>query len=664
MPSSFLLSCSSTLSPYARLQKGFAKRRATIHLVTGLLLLLTTPVLAGQNDAGSVAPSPPVTTEAAEKAPKAAPAAAAFDVKFPAERLWEKRSGVAGIEIVALDAAGNKTAASGQVNLSGVSQKTATLKKGKAKLGSVSLEENVVTVQMGKVTSTKKIPILPGWMTLLPALLAILLALWTREVLLALSAGVFLGALLLTWAPGGAFVVTMDTLVGVLADKSHMKVILFTLGMGALVGIIAAAGGTRGAVEFVRKYAKDPRSTALSTWVMGMLIFFDDYASTLLVGNTMRPVTDAQRISREKLAYIVDSTAATIASLALASTWIGYEVSTLGEAMKAAGVAGDPYKDVFVAGLPSRFYPIFALLFVGMLAHWQRDFGPMLKAERRARKTGKVLRDGATPLVDDEVAKDAARMQEQQPRLLMAVLPIMSLVLLVLLFLAVLGADASYDALLYSSVLSVVIAGAAAIITGALDAEGVLKALLSGIRSMTLAVMVLCLAWGMNQIMVSLHAGPYLAGLLAGSLPAWSLPTLTFLTAAVMALATGTSWGTMGILFPVVVPIVATYVESGGAPLFLAVTSSVLAGAVMGDHCSPISDTTVLSSVAAGSDHVDHTRTQMPYALSVGGVSILFGTLPAGFGVSPWLCLVVGIAALLAIVRFAASPVEYDSEEL
>ena len=192
-------------------------------------------------------------------------------------------------------------------------------------------------------------------------------------------------------------------------------------------------------------------------------------------------------------------------------------------------------------------------------------------------------------------------------------------------------------------------------VTKALD--GVVR----GMRAMALAVLVLMLAWSVGKVMGDLAAGDFVATLVSGALPAWALPTVTFVLAAIMALATGTSWGTMAILFPVVVPIIAVFTKDATSALFLSTTSAVLAGAVFGDHCSPISDTTVLSSVASASDHVDHTRTQMPYALAIGGISIVAGTLPAGLGVPPVLSLGVGIALMVGVLWALGRPIpEYD----
>jgi len=497
--------------------------------------------------------------------------------------------------------------------------------------------------------------------SLFPAAVAIVLALTTRQVMLSLLGGIYVGIVLLKGVVA-SFPRTLDHMVSVTADRDHAKVILFTLLMGAMIAVVTASGGTKGVVAVVAQWARTRRSAALSAWGMGMVIFFDDYASTLLVGSTMRPITDKLRVSREKLSYIVDSTAAPIASLAIATTWVGYEVSTMGDAMKAAGIVGegfDPYSDVFVAGIPSRFYQIFALLFVAIVAWMGRDFGPMLKAERRAFHEGKLQRDGARPLLDASVLEDQEILAKAIPRWWLAAAPIGALVVSVLLEIYVLDVADPYDSLLYASAIGTLTAVVLAVGSGSLSVEAAMSSCVQGVRAMVLAVVVLLLAWGIGQVMKDLGAGPYVAALLGDALPAWSLPTVTFLLAGVIAFATGTSYGTMGILFPIVVPVVALH---RGDPefmqLLIASTSAILGGAVFGDHCSPISDTTVLSSISSSADHVDHTRTQAPYALLCGGVALLVGYLPMGLGVPSWLLAIAGVGTLVLILRLVGTPVE------
>ena len=604
-----------------------------------------------------------------------------FEVEWPKVRLWVGAKDVSGIKLKAVDAQGQALKNyTGVVRLSGVSHTSSlTASKGLIEVPKTEIKAESITVHYGNKISVLKVPSLAGIWSLLPALFAIGLALISRQVLLSLLGGVWLGAWLLFGGPIVAIPRSLDFLVTVASDADRVKIMVFTLLMGGMVGVITASGGTAGIVALVVKYAKGARSASLATWGMGMLVFFDDYASSLLVGSTMRPVTDRFRVSREKLAYLVDSTAAPIASLALISTWVGYEVSLLGDAMAAANIQRDAY-DVFIKGVPSRFYQIFALLFVVFVAATGRDFGPMLKAERRARHEGKPIRDGGEPLMDTGLMEEAEELASVTPRWWLAIGPIGLLVCTVLVHLwstghtaglgdlvnyqaakadgyirwfgYILSNAASYDALLYASAFGAGSAIVLALVTRSLGVKSSIDSLVRGVRAMSMAIMVLILAWSIGKIMDDLRAGAYVASVLAETLPAWSIPTLTFLLAGLIALATGTSWGTMAILFPIVIPLVASH---QGLPhfdsLLLGSSSAILGGAVFGDHCSPISDTTVLSSIACASDHVDHTQTQAPYALACATVSIVIGYIPLGFGFSPWLSMILGLAALFGLLR-------------
>ncbi|MEM6731057.1 MAG: Na+/H+ antiporter NhaC family protein [Myxococcota bacterium] len=607
--------------------------------------------------------------------------ATSLEVEWPARRVWVGAAGVEGVVVRALDANGEPAQLYGTLALTGMGAQGQLVFEGSTlALPPVHIEAATVTLRVGELESAVEVPILPGWLSLLPAVVAIALALVTRQVLLSLFGGIYLGALLLGSNPIRGFGVALDTLVRVAADEDHIKIMMFTLLMGGMVGVITRSGGTAGIVASLIRYAKTPRSASLASWGMGMLVFFDDYASSLLVGNTMRPITDDLKVSREKLAYIVDSTAAPISSLAIVSTWIGYEVSVLAESMAAAGIERDAY-EVFISGLPSRFYQILSLGFVAMVAWMGRDFGPMLAAERRARRGEGVMREGAAPLMDANLLEDPTESGDAPPRAWLAWVPILSLIGVafavlwitgsnaavtdpegyrlareggfVRTFGFILGNSASYDALLYGAGSGVVSALVLAAAVRAVKLGPSFEALVKGIQAMMLAVLTLTLAWGIGSVMGALHAGPFVTGILSGAIPLWLLPSLAFILAALIAFATGTSWGTMAVLFPIVIPLVAA---SGGDPLFesvfLATASAILGGAVFGDHCSPISDTTVLSSIACASDHVDHTRTQAPYALFVGAVTVIFGYIPAGLGLSPWISILLGFAILWAVLKF------------
>ncbi|MEO1336878.1 MAG: Na+/H+ antiporter NhaC family protein, partial [Myxococcota bacterium] len=354
-------------------------------------------------------------------------------------------------------------------------------------------------------------------------------------------------------------------------------------------------------------------------------------------------------------------------------------VSVLADALKAAGLERDAY-EVFLSGLSSRFYQIFALAFVFIIAWLGRDFGPMLTAERRARHEGKVLRDDAEPLMDANLLEDAERMKDCTPRAWLAALPLAVLIVTVLSVLIGTGLEAgaadpaayanasdrgfigwlgfilsnaaSYDALVYGGGFSAGAALISSVAVGALNLQQGAEAFVRGLQAMLMAIVVLCLAWSIGSVMDDLRAGPYVAQLVGDAVPTWALSTIAFLLAAVMAFATGTSWGTMAILFPIIIPVVAVHEGVAGFEnILLGSSSAVLAGAVFGDHCSPISDTTVLSSIASAADLLDHTRTQAPYAILCALVAILVGYIPYGLGVPAPLLIVIGLVLLVAFAR-------------
>jgi Na+/H+ antiporter NhaC len=460
-----------------------------------------------------------------------------------------------------------------------------------------------------------------------------------------------------------------------------------------MVGVISKSGGTRGIVEAVRPLATSPRRAQLAAYLSGLAIFFDDYANTLIVGNTMRPITDRMKVSREKLAYIVDSTAAPVAAIVFVSTWVGFEISLIGDGLAAAAAASggqielaalsdaNPFT-VFLHSIPYLFYPLLALLMVGLIVVLQRDFGPMLRAEQRASRGEGLYRDGAM-LMTDTGAESLEPAEGTPLRWINAALPVFSVVGVVLLGLylegranlgrpgtlwEVFGEANAFHALLWGSLTGVLVAIALAVSQRILSVHDAIQGLVGGMRAMLLAGVILILAWSLSSVTEVLGTAYYLSGLLEGNLRPEFLPVLVFLTAASISFATGTSWGTMAILVPLVIPLA---VGMGGAAGFdagahysilLGSISSVLAGAIFGDHCSPISDTTVLSSMATACDHVDHVRTQLPYALTVALVGMLVGDIPTAFGMSPAISYVLGAAILFVLLRFYGKK-DFDSPQ-
>jgi Na+/H+ antiporter NhaC len=507
----------------------------------------------------------------------------------------------------------------------------------------------------------------PAWTALLPPLLAIGLALATRQIIPSLVAGVWLGAWFVEGSTVGGIVTALLDVIEVyvveaLSDPDHVAIIVFTLMIGGMVGLVRRNGGTDGIVDRVTRFASTPRRGQLSTGGLGVAIFFDDYANTLVVGNTMRPITDRLQVSREKLAYLVDSTAAPIATIALVTTWIGFQVGLIEDALADTGVELTGYA-VFLRSIPYAFYPILAIVFVFAVALTGRDFGPMRRAEQRARD-GQTLREGSDLGGSDDL-EDALRPPEDAPRrLINAVLPIATLLVVTAAGLVVtgegdtivevVGDGDAFAALLWGSLLSVLVAAALSLGQRILSVGETVDAWFAGIKSVLYVLIILALAWALSAVASELGTAEYLAETLGGALPAEVLPALLFVVAAAVAFATGTSWGTMGILTPLAVPLLWSVLETqgmadpAGHPILFAGVSTVLAGAVWGDHCSPISDTTVISSLASQCDVVDHVRTQLPYALFVGAVAIVVGLLPVGFGVPWWVALPV--AAVLCVV--------------
>jgi Na+/H+ antiporter NhaC len=519
----------------------------------------------------------------------------------------------------------------------------------------------------------------PLW-ALLPPLMAIALALWLRQVYLALAAGVLAGAWTIYGSPWAGFTHALqDIVVEAATDPFQGAILIFTATLGGMVGVMAKAGGTHGLVEAARHWIRGARSAQAATAVLGVLIFFDDYANTLLVGNTMRPVTDRMRVSREKLSYLVDCTAAPVATVAVLSTWVGYQVGLIGDGLSAIG-KGDvsPYT-LFVDSIPYSAYSWFALALVAWIVVTQRDFGPMLRAERRARETGAVLGPKARPLIDEN-AGDLDPAEGVPKRAHVAFLPVMTVLVgtvaglyfdgrrslvadkgVAILSTAsvreIFSAADPAAALLWAVVLGASLAIALSVFERILDLQSSMDAFVAGAKAMVPALMILVLAWSIGDICERMGSANVVVDAATGNLSAHFVPAVTFLVAAFLGFSTGTSWGTMAILMPIVIPLAHALPESAGFSaslsnsILVSSVASVLSGSVLGDHCSPISDTTIMSSMASGSDHVDHVRTQLPYAGLAGTVAMVFGTIPAGFGVSPWITLPLGVIVLGVAVR-------------
>lgn len=526
-------------------------------------------------------------------------------------------------------------------------------------------EQRVVLQGSDGQTASATVRSIPGWWSVLPPLVAIGLALWLKSVIPSLFLGLWIGVLIQKeWSFTALFSSAVEAfeknIATALGNADHVAVILFSCMIGGMVSMVSSNGGMQGVINIVIQWANTARRGQLAVWFLGLAIFFDDYTNTMVVGNSVRSVTDRLKISRQKLAYLVDSTAAPVACVALITTWIGYEVSLIGEAIDTLEGFDEPAYTVFLNSLAYSFYPFMALFFVFLIAASGKDFGPMYKAERRSyqRTTSDV--DPAAKAASVALSKVVS--EDIPMRAINAVLPIVALVVSCVagLFISgegdnvqdILSTANAYQALLWGSFVGCATALVLTLSQRLMSLEEMVEAWMQGVLVMVQPVIILILAWALSDITDTLDTAQFLVRLGGDSLSAETIPAWTFLLSAAAAFATGSSWGVMAIVLPLILPVawaVMTGDNSTGVDMAIiySTVACVLAGAVWGDHCSPISDTTVLSSMAADCDHIEHVRTQLPYALLVGIVCLAAGTIPAALGV-PWWVSMISCALILA----------------
>lgn len=531
-----------------------------------------------------------------------------------------------------------------------------------------------------------------GVLTLLPPLVAIVLAFITKNVVISLFTGILSGTFLLQLKGinifGGLFYGFLDIVIrlrGSLGDSWNAGVILQCLTIGGLIALISKMGGAKAVAESLAKRAKSPMSAQLITWFLGMLVFFDDYANSLIVGPIMRPVTDKMKVSREKLSFIVDATAAPIAGIAVISTWIGLELSLIKDGFESIGQEVSAYS-IFLETIPYRFYNILILIFIVFTAIFLREFGPMLKAERRARTTGQVLRQGSKPMISSE-STDLEPIEGIKLKVANAAVPILVLVIGAFLgfyyngYNAIMSGEnreligllqnspvsfASVRETFSASDASIVLFQAALVASIVAMVIGISQKIfnlgeaidifIQGMKSLLITAVILLLAWSLSSVIKELGTAAFLVSALKDTLPAFILPAIIFILASIISFATGTSYGTMGILMPLTIPLAFSINPEHG--YMVNAISAVLTGAIFGDHCSPISDTTILSSMGSACDHMDHVNTQLYYSIVVGVVTIFAGYIPVGLGAPIALVLPVDIILIGLLVRFIGKPVE------
>jgi len=532
----------------------------------------------------------------------------------------------------------------------------------------------------GQVLSSNKIEAVWGWVSILPPVASIIIALLFRSVIPALFFGIWIGSFAIL---GFNFRVVWQSFLDViatyvksaLANADHAAIIIFSLMIGGLVGIISKNGGMYGVVNSLLRFTTNPKRGQVITATMGLAIFFDDYANTLVVGNTMRKITDKLKISRAKLAFLVDATAAPVACIALITTWVGFQLGMIDASIQQIDAVTESAYLIYLKSIAYSFYPIFMLVFVMTIAGTGRDFSSMYKFETESR----IGRDPS--IQSSEIgysnAAETDRLEPKDPsraRAFNAVIPIALFIGSVIggLFVTgegnsvqeIIGSADAYKALLWGSMIAVVSAVFLTLIQGIMSLEEAVQSWYEGVKFMIFAIIVLIMAWSLAETTELLQTANYLSSILDELLPVALVPTTIFILAAATAFATGTSWGTMGIFYPIVVPLVWQILSVNGVAdpehfyILYSSIACVLCGAVWGDHCSPISDTTIMSSMASGCDHIDHVTTQLPYALVVASIALLLGTLPTGFGVPAWLMILIGIATVVSSVLILGKKVD------
>ena len=536
-----------------------------------------------------------------------------------------------------------------------------------------------------------------GILTLLPPLIAIALAFITKETVLSLFVGVFVGEFMLcvndlniVSTIVNAFLNLGSQVISCMADPWNAGIILQCLLIGGIIQLVTKMGGAKALADAFAKRANTPRKAQLLTWLLGLCVFFDDYANSLIVGPIMRPVMDKLKVSREKLAFVVDATAAPVAGIAIISTWIGLEISLIAAGFQSVGATNVTGFGIFLQTIPYRFYNIFILAFIVISALTLYEFGPMKKAEQkaRARKDDEEINVAEAPGFDEVKPVEGINLSVWN-----AIIPIGTLIVGALIafywsgYTTILGgedqaliaimkssplsfngiytalsqSDASvalFQAALLASIVAIVMAVGEKILT----IEDAISEWIGGMKTIVITGVILLLAWSLGGVIGEVGTADYLVGVLSSTIPAWIVPTLIFILGALISFATGTSYGTMSILMPLAIPL-GWAISSGDMSFTIVCTSGVLTGAIFGDHCSPISDTTILSSMGTGCNHIDHVQTQIYYAIFVACVAIFIGYIPAGFGIPWYFTIPIGIVVLFVGLRILGEKVDFDEVE-
>lgn len=543
---------------------------------------------------------------------------------------------------------------------------------------------------LSSVASIEELGQILGFITLMPTVLAVVLVFISKNVLFSLLMGFLLGVIIITisYSPSIAqFPLILvnnisDSVKNVVFDVDNIEVIILCLAIGGMVEIVRSSGGFDALAQKLTSRIDTPREAGVTAGLLGVLIFFDDYANALIVGPIMKPIVDRVKVSREKLAYLVDSTSAPVAGIALVSSWIGVEISTIQTGLDYVGSNLDSFS-LFIHSIPYSFYCIFAISFIFIGSLLDRDFGPMLDAENRARK-GQTISEESKETITDEIVIAKNKINQ---RIFVSVASVLLLVICAVasFFLtgrnnAVLAGALSVEhlfnienvliAISYADTinlisLAAIVSSIFALIFGCLfklfDFKDGLLSFVKGMRNILSTVLLLLSAWCLADVIAKMGTTSFAVEIISAKVPSALVPLLIYITCCIISLTSG-SFGTMFVVMPLAIPLAFRIISMGisvDAETYLLICiGSVIAGSIFGDHCSPVTDCTILSAIGSGCTTMEHCLTQLPYSIVCLIVSIVCGVILTSIGVNVLLAISIGlIVQILVLLIIGKKPV-------
>ncbi|MFA7671403.1 MAG: Na+/H+ antiporter NhaC family protein [Sphaerochaetaceae bacterium] len=496
-----------------------------------------------------------------------------------------------------------------------------------------------------------------GIWSIVPPLAAVILAIVTRKVMISLFFSIWVGGLIYSGGnPFRAIALTFDWMKNVTVNEWNARFLILVSFLGIGAAFMYKVGGSYALVNSLRNKINTRRKAQLFGWILGVLIFFNDYVNSIIAGNAAKDINAQYRVSREKLAYILDATAAPMATIGPVSDWIGFQVSLIATAFASVSLLENRAYFAFLSSIQWNFYSILSLLAVPLLILFN-DFGPMAKAELRALKTGKIIDDEAVPLSSVEIDLGEP-INKERANILFFILPLVTLIGVGVWALWYTGggtggktimealSDTRVDISLQWAACAMALVGLVFAFIQRFSFKDIEETIMGGIRTILPAIIIMVLAWSIGEVTDALGTANFVVEATRQWMNPALLPFIMFIICMFISFSTGTSWGTMAVMTPIGVPLA---YHIGSMPLVHIIIGAIFAGAIFGDHCSPISDTTVMASIFSGSDHIAHVKTQIPYALLVaiisGALYLLSAYIKRG-----WLLLLIGIAVLTLFV--------------